>query len=83
MSDNIYIGRGWVNNELPNTIRIQIRIDELEDIQTNIDGEITLVVGKRKDPDPRTGSTHYVKIDTNHKRKPIEDFSDEDEDIRM
>lgn len=58
METEKYVGKGWKNDY---GIKVQLKKEDLLDLPTNAYGDIEVFVGQRKEVDPKSKATHWVK----------------------
>ena len=58
MENEKYVGKGWKNDY---GIKVQLKKEDLLDLPTNAYGDIEVFVGQRKEVDPKSKATHWVK----------------------
>jgi hypothetical protein len=76
MENEKYVGKGWSNQY---GIKVQLKKQDLLDLPTNQYGDIEVFVGQRKEVDPKSKATHWVKWknkdvtihDTIHDRRQV------------
>lgn len=54
-----FVGKGWSTNY--EGMRISLKREDLLTLPVNQYGDILLYVGKRKEQDPKSKATHFVK----------------------
>ena len=58
MENEKYVGKGWKNDY---GIKVQLKKEDLLNLPTNAYGDIEVFVGQRKEIDPKSKATHWVK----------------------
>lgn len=58
MENEKYVGKGWKNDY---GIKVQLKKEDLLNLPTNAYGDIEVFVGQRKEVDPKSRATHWVK----------------------
>lgn len=58
METEKYVGKGWKNDY---GIKVQLKKEDLLNLPTNTYGDIEVFVGQRKEIDPKSKATHWVK----------------------
>lgn len=58
MENEKYVGKGWKNDY---GIKVQLKKEDLINLPTNQYGDIEVFVGQRKEQDPKSKATHWVK----------------------
>ena len=58
METEKYVGKGWKNDY---GIKVQLKKEDLLNLPTNAYGDIEVFVGQRKEVDPKSKATHWVK----------------------
>ncbi len=58
--DKTFVGAGWSNKI--DGVNISVKLEEIKKLTPNKYGDIFLEVNPRRNPDEKTGATHYVSV---------------------